>query len=150
MDWVVFVVLVFAAAATGAVFKPGPWYEGLNKPAWTPPNWMFPVVWTVLYVMIAWAGVLAWRAGAGWALLFWAAQWVFNSAWSWLLFGLKRMDWGLLDVSLLWLSVIAFMVAVAPHDGLAAALFAPYLLWVSTAALLNLSVLRRNPAAGAA
>jgi tryptophan-rich sensory protein len=150
MDWAVFAVLVFISACTGAVYKPGPWYDGLAKPRWTPPNWLFPVVWTVLYVLIAWAGVLAWRAGAVWALVFWGAQWLFNSAWSWLFFGRKRMDLGLLDVSLLWLSVLAFIVAVAPMSALAATLFVPYLAWVSAAALLNLSVLRLNPLARSA
>jgi len=50
--------LVLAAAATGGIFKPGEWYDGLNKPWWTPPGWAFPVVWTILYCMIAYAGWL--------------------------------------------------------------------------------------------
>ena len=149
MDWIVFIVLVVLAAASGAVFKPGAWYEGLHKPAWTPPDWAFPLVWTVLYVLIAWAGVLAWRAGASVALGFWAAQWGFNAAWSWLFFGRRRMDLALIDVGLLWLAVIGFMLAAWSASPLAALLFLPYLAWVSTAAALNFTVWRLNPGARA-
>ncbi len=65
-QWVIFVGLVAAAASLGAVFKPGLWYATLVKPAWTPPNWLFAPVWTVLYLMIAIAGWLAWRSDARW------------------------------------------------------------------------------------
>jgi len=146
MEWIVFIGCVLAGAATGAVFKPGEWYETLYKPSWTPPDWAFPVVWTILYVCIAWAGVLVWRAeGVGPALIFWFAQAAFNAAWSWLFFGLRRMDLGFADVSLLWLSVIAFIVFALPVSPLAALLFLPYLAWVTVAAALNLAVWRRNP-----
>ncbi|HKJ15834.1 MAG TPA: TspO/MBR family protein [Xanthomonadales bacterium] len=147
MVWVVFLILVFLAGSSGATFKPDSWYESLNKPAWTPPDWVFPVVWTVLYVLIAWAGVLVWEAqGFGLALVAWAAQWVFNAAWSWLFFGRRRMDQAFIDVSLLWLSVVAFIIAAWPVSQLAALLFVPYLVWVTTAAALNRAVWRLNPA----
>ena len=143
---IVFAVLVMAAAATGALFPPGPWYEALRKPHWTPPNWMFPVVWMVLYVAIAAAGWLAWQA-AGWSvlMLLWGAQLVFNAAWSWLFFGLRRMHLALLDVSLLILSVLAFVVVAQPVSPTASLLFLPYLAWVIVAGALNLRVLQMNP-----
>ena len=147
MAGIVFAVLVLAAAATGAVFKPGTWYERLRKPGWTPPNWAFPVVWTLLYVAIGLAGWLVWRE-AGWSLplLFWGAQLVFNAAWSWLFFGLRRMEWALADVSLLILSVLGFIVAAHGASSTASWLFVPYLAWVVTAAALNLRVMQMNPA----
>jgi benzodiazapine receptor len=145
MDWVVFIILVFIAAASGAVFKPGDWYRSLDKPAWTPPDGAFPIVWTVLYVLIAWAGVLVWRAGEPLPLVLWGAQWVLNAAWSWLFFGLRRMNWGLIDVCLLWLTIAGFIVAAWPASPLASLLFLPYLAWVSAAAALNRAVLRLNP-----
>lgn len=148
MDWIVFILLVIAAAASGAVFKPGAWYDALHKPSWTPPDWAFPVVWTLLYALIAWAGVLVWRAeGGALALAFWGGQWVFNTAWSWLFFGRRRMDLAFLDVSLLWLSVAGFSLAAWTVSPLASVLFLPYLAWVSIAACLNLAVWRRNPGA---
>ena len=147
MEWLVFVALVFLAGVSGAVFKPGPWYESLKKPSWTPPNGMFPIVWTVLYILIAWAGVLVWRADGGmWALMAWGAQWIFNTAWSWLFFGRQRMDQALIDVCLLWLAIVVFIVTAWPVSQLASLLFLPYLAWVSTAALLNRTVWRLNTA----
>ena len=89
----VFVVLVVAAASSGVLFKPGEWYKGLLKPSWTPPNWLFGPVWSVLYVMIAVAGWLVWRAeGTGVALSFWFLQLALNAVWSGIFFGLRRMD----------------------------------------------------------
>ena len=145
MDWIVFIILVFVAAASGAVFKPGDWYRRLNKPGWTPRSGVFPIVWTVLYVLMAWAGVVVWRAGEPHLLALWGAQWVFNAAWSWLFFGLRRMEWALVDVCLLWLAIAGFIAAAWPASPLASALFLPYLAWVSAAAALNRSVLRLNP-----
>ncbi|MBN9672861.1 TspO/MBR family protein [Roseibium aggregatum] len=143
----VFVVLVLVTAMSGAVFKPGTWYEALKKPAWTPPNWAFPVVWTLLYIMILFAGWAVWtKAGWSLALAIWAAQLVLNGAWSWLFFGLRRMDLALVDVGLLWLAIAGFILAAWPLSTLSSLLFVPYLMWVSTAFLLNLSVLRLNAA----
>jgi tryptophan-rich sensory protein len=141
------VVAVIAVASTGAIFKPGPWYETLAKPSWTPPDWAFPVVWSILYLFIAVAGWLVWRE-AGWSLpmALWVAQLLLNGAWSWLFFGLKRMDLAFIDVSLLWLSIAAFIIVAWPLSATAALLFLPYLVWVSVAAALNLTVWRMNPA----
>jgi len=141
-------VLVFLTAMSGAVFKPGPWYETLRKPAWTPPKWAFPTVWTILYIMIGYAGWDIWTK-AGWSLAMgiWILQLILNACWSWLFFGLKRMDLALVDVGILWVAIACFMAAAWPISPLAALLFVPYLLWVTAAGLLNLSVLRLNAAA---
>ncbi|MEL6446278.1 MAG: TspO/MBR family protein, partial [Bacteroidota bacterium] len=56
-----FVAVVAVVAATGSRFEPGTWYTALDKPAWTPPNWLFPVAWSVLYLLIAVSGWLVWR-----------------------------------------------------------------------------------------
>lgn len=146
MSFFAFLLLVIAAGSSGTIFKPDRWYEDLRKPGWTPPNWAFPVVWTILYLLIAAAGWLVWKAG-GWslAIAFWGAQWLFNSAWSWLFFGRRRMDWALADISLLWLATAGFMVAAWPLSPAASLMFLPYLIWVTTAALLNRAVWRLNP-----
>lgn len=144
--FVIFVLLVVATAASGAVFKPGAWYERLDKPGWTPPDWAFPVVWTILYAMIAYAGWLVWReAGLGLVVVVWLAQLVFNAMWSWLFFGRKRMDLAFADVVALWLSVAAFIVLAWPVSALAGLLFVPYLVWVTIAAALNYRVWSLNP-----
>lgn len=148
MAAIVFLVLVLAAASSGALFKPGSWYEGLRKPAWTPPKWAFPVVWSILYVMIGYAGWLVWTQ-IGWSLsmALWALQLVANALWSYLFFGQRRMDLALVDVTILWLAIAAFILTTWTVVPVAALLFLPYLLWVSAAAGLNHSVRRLNPEA---
>jgi benzodiazapine receptor len=143
-----FVLLVGLVAVTGAMFKPGEWYQVLAKPPWTPPNWLFPVAWTLLYLMIALAGWLVWRkAGLGAAGLAFAVfflQLLLNAAWSWLFFGLHRMDLAFVDIVLLMAAVGAnayLFYRVLPAAGL---LLLPYLLWVSFAAALNLAIWRMN------
>ncbi|MEL7029602.1 MAG: TspO/MBR family protein [Pseudomonadota bacterium] len=146
-----FLAANFAAASSGAVFRPGDWYDALSKPAWTPPDWLFPVAWSVLYVMIAAAGWLIWRE-AGWtapALALYALQLVLNAVWSALFFGLRRPGWALIEVSVLWAAIVATIWAFYPISPLAAALMAPYAVWVTFAAVLNAEIVRRNPQAHA-
>lgn len=136
-----------AAAATGAMFQPGDWYKNLNKPRWTPPDWLFPVAWTVLYLSMSVAAARVAMAGeSGQALAFWSVQIALNTLWTPVFFGLRRMGAGLVIISLLWLAVAATMLAFWQVDWIAGALFAPYLLWVSVAGMLNRSVWVRNPA----
>ncbi|MCZ8178830.1 MAG: tryptophan-rich sensory protein [Rhizobium sp.] len=148
MAAVIFLIIVLAAASSGAIFKPGEWYESLRKPSWTPPKWAFPVVWTVLYVMIGYAGWLVWTV-SGWsvAMALWSLQMVANALWSYFFFGLRRMDLALVDVSVLWLSIALFILVTASVAPLASILFVPYLAWVTAAAMLNHSVRRLNPEA---
>lgn len=141
----VFALLTLASAASGSMFMPGPWYETLAKPSWTPPNWLFPVVWPVLYIMIAFAGWYAWRAGLWVALAIWGAQLVLNAAWSYLMFGQHRIGAALVDLVLLWLSIAAFVLLTWTPARTAALLFLPYWAWVSFAGALNWAVLRANP-----
>ncbi|MGA0923612.1 MAG: tryptophan-rich sensory protein TspO [Lutimaribacter sp.] len=150
MDWGLFFTFLAAcgaAAATGAMFQPGDWYEGLNKPRWTPPGFVFPLVWTTLYIAMSYAAMLVAQSGqGGQALGFWAAQIAFNTLWSPIFFGLHRMRAALVAMAGLWLFVLACVISFGQISLLAGALMVPYLLWVSIAGALNLSVLRRNPA----
>ncbi len=143
-----FVVLSFAAAAPGAIFRPGAWYERLSKPSWRPPNWLFAPVWTILYLTIAVAGWLVWRnsgfEGAALPFAIYVVSLMFNAAWSGLFFGLRRPDLAFLDVSLLWLSIAGTIAAFAPIEQAAAWLLVPYLCWVTFAAVLNFAVWRMN------
>jgi tryptophan-rich sensory protein len=144
--FVTFLVACGAAATTGAMFEPDGWYKGLDKPRWTPPGWAFPLVWTTLYLAMAFAAMrVAQLPDSGQALAFWAAQIAFNTLWTPIFFGLHRMRAAMVVMAGLWLTVAATMLAFWQLDTLAGALFAPYLLWVTIAGALNLSVLRRNP-----
>jgi tryptophan-rich sensory protein len=144
----VFIAVNFAAAATGAIFRPGQWYERLRKPSWTPPNWLFGPAWSILYAMIAVSGYLLWRsAGPGEAavpLVFYGLQLVLNGTWSALFFGLRRPDYAFLDVVLLWLAILATIVTFWPVRADAALLLVPYLAWVTFAGALNFAVWRLN------
>ncbi|MEZ5754671.1 MAG: TspO/MBR family protein [Paracoccaceae bacterium] len=137
-----------AAAATGAMFQPGEWYRGLSKPRWTPPDWLFPVAWMVLYLsMSAAAARVAMIPGTGQALALWSVQIALNTLWTPVFFGLRRIGAGLVIIFLLWLAVAATMVAFWQVDRIAGALFLPYLAWVTVAGMLNRSVWHRNASA---
>jgi translocator protein len=141
----VFVALVALTGLSGTTFLPGPFYAALHKPGWTPPNELFPPVWAALYVMIALAGWIVWRAqGLGPALWIWLVQLMLNGAWPWLMFGRKQIDVALIDIGLLWLAILAFIVVAWSVRRSAALLFVPYFLWVSYAAALNFALLYLN------
>ena len=149
LSLIIFVVLNFIAAISGAYFKPGDWYERLDKPVWRPPNWLFPPAWTLLYMTIAVAGWLVYRTagleGAGLtALIVYVVHLGFNAAWSAVFFGLKRLGWAFVEVLGLWLSIVATIGVFYPINAVAAYLLIPYLGWVSFAAVLNFSIWRRN------
>ncbi len=136
-----------AAAATGAMFQPGEWYRSLSKPRWTPPDWLFPVAWTVLYLSMSVAAArVAMVAGTGQALALWSVQIALNTLWTPVFFGLRRIGAGLVVLALLWLAVAATMLAFWQVDRIAGLLFVPYLVWVSVAGALNRSVWVRNAA----
>lgn len=144
----IFVLANLAAASTGAFFRPGAWYAALAKPPWTPPNWAFPVTWSVLFVLNAVAGWLVWitdAPGAAAALVLYGGSLVINASWSGVFFGLRRMEAGFFVVCALWLSIAAIIVAFAPISLIAAAMLGPYLTWVTIAAALNFRVWQLNP-----
>lgn len=149
MIWLYFLIFLaacFAAGATGAMFPPGDWYDELEKPGWTPPNFVFPLAWTTLYICMAFAGARAALApDNGLAMALWALQIALNTLWTPVFFGLQKIRAGLVVLICLWLAVAAAMVALWQVDWLAGLLFLPYLAWVSIAAALNLSVMRLNP-----
>jgi len=145
---IVFILANFTAASSGAIFQPGTWYEDLEKPFWVPPNWAFPVVWTVIFILNIAAGWLVWQAAGtdAWlALSLYGANLLLNALWSALFFGRRRMDWALVDAGLLVASVVAVMMAFAVHSTLAASLLAPYLAWVTIAFGLNWKMIQLNP-----
>lgn len=143
----IFFGLVGAAAVTGARYMPGEWYQSLAKPSWTPPDWLFPIAWTVLYFMIAIAGWLVWqKQGVGPALAVWLIGLVLNAAWSYVMFGRHDIGLALVNVTALWVSLLAFIVLAWNVDRNASYLFMPYLVWVSFATALNAAVWQMNPA----
>ena len=148
MTFLILLIACAAAGATGILFQPGAWYDGLAKPWFNPPRWAFPVAWTTLYVLIAWAGArLAHLPGAGLVMALWAAQIALNTLWTPVFFGAHRM--GVAVIALLWLVVAALTVLAFRLDRLAGALLLPYLAWLSLAGALNYRLWQMNPGAGA-
>lgn len=149
MIWIhftIFLAACLAAGTTGAIFPPGDWYDRLRKPGWTPPNWLFPLAWSVLYLcMAAAAARVSVRPDNGLAMALWSLQIALNALWTPVFFGLRRMRMGMIVLCALWLAVAACMLALWQVDMLAGLLFVPYLVWVSVAAALNMSVVRLNP-----
>lgn len=148
MDWSVFVLFLgacCAAAATGSMFPPGQWYRALSKPGWTPPDWLFPIAWTLLYLSSAFAAArVAMLDDNAHAMGFWALQIALNTLWTPVFFGLQRLGAGLVIIAALWVAVVGTMLSFLALDPLAGWLIAPYVVWVSYAGALNLSLWQRN------
>lgn len=145
MGWL---ALCFAASGTAVFVSVDGWYDGLVKPAWNPPAWLFGPVWTALYVTMAVAAWLVWREG-GWRaqrgpLGLFLAQWALNALWTPLFFGLHQPGLAFAEILVLW-AVLAMTVRafwrVRRGAGL---LLVPYLAWVSFAAFLNFTLWRLN------
>lgn len=145
--------LCLVTGFAGSTFtpQPGSWYyTTLVKPAWNPPDWLFPPVWTLLFIMMGTA--LAQVISAGWekkevrigAALF-AVQLILNLGWSASFFGLQSPLAGMADIIALWLFIILTMTAFARVSKPAALLLVPYLAWVSFASFLNFTILQLNP-----
>jgi translocator protein len=124
------------------------WYRGLRKPFFNPPNGVFAPVWTTLYLLM---GVAAWRiavqpesAVRTLGLSLFVVQLALNLAWSWIFFRRHAMGAALVEMALLWAAIAATLGTFAQVDRAAAWLLAPYLAWVSFAALLNLAIWRLN------
>ncbi|WP_375253840.1 TspO/MBR family protein [Yoonia sp.] len=144
--FLLFLAATFAAGATGGLFPTGEWYKSLNKPSWTPPNWLFPVAWTSIYLLIAFAGArVAVLDGNAYAMAFWGLQIAFNTLWTPVFFGLRNMKASLPIMAGLWLAVLGATITHFQVDTLAGLAFVPYLVWVTVAAALNLAMLRLNP-----
>jgi translocator protein len=140
--------LSFTAAAMGGFFLPGEWYAGLRKPSWNPPNWIFGPVWTVLYATMAVAAWLVWKRGGfavrRFALSLFLMQLLLNALWSPLFFGLRSPGLAFVDIVLLWLTVLATVVAFWKTRPVTGALLVPYLAWVTFASVLNFAIWRLN------
>ena len=149
MFWFLFCIFFaacLAAGVTGGLFAPGPWYRDLEKPWFTPPDWVFPVTWMVLYICIAAAGArIAMLEANGVALAFWGLQIALNGLWTPVFFGLKNIRLGMAVVSMLWLAVLSSLLAMWQIDVVSGLLFIPYLVWVTIAAALNAGGWRLNP-----
>jgi tryptophan-rich sensory protein len=147
-----FLAVCFIAAWLGSIATlPSipTWYAGLAKPSFTPSNQAFPIVWGILYTLMAIAAWLVWRADRPveerWAALTpFAIQLVLNVLWSWAFFGVQSPLLGLIVIVLLLLAILWTILTFRDLSGLAALLLVPYLAWVAFAAFLNFAIYRLN------
>lgn len=139
-----------AVAGLGALMTDlGDWYRQLEQPAWKPPDWLFGPAWTLIFGFAATAGVAAWRqapdkASREWLLALFALNGFLNVLWSLLYFRLRRPDWALLEVGLLWLSVLLLILVLGRYCRQARWLLLPYPAWISVAGALNWGTVQLN------
>jgi translocator protein len=149
MRLIVCIVVCLGAAGIGSLLTTPalrPWYEGLRKPRWNPPNWLFGAVWTALYLAMAIAAWLVWRKVGLTAvpMQLFLLQLLLNVAWSAVFFRLRSPGPAFAGIVMLWFAILATSIEfwkVAPAAGW---LLAPYLIWVSYATALNFSIWRLN------
>jgi translocator protein len=148
---IVLLILCFAVAGVGGLTTTPNipiWYASLAKPSWTPPDWVFGPVWSMLYMSMAVAAWLVWRqaglVGATVPMALFGIQLLLNALWSWLFFGLHSPGAASVDIVLLWMAIPATMVVFWRRSTVAGILFVPYLVWVSFASVLNLAIWRLN------
>jgi tryptophan-rich sensory protein len=142
-----FLVLVVLAAGVAGSFEAGEWYYKLYKPFWTPPAWLYALVWPALYLMMAVAAWKVWLSGHParyGALTWWVIQLLMNSAWSWLFFSMERPGWAWLEMSLL-IAVTLFCIKAFHQVARDAVVWMlPYLGWLFFAWLLNFALWNMN------
>ncbi|MBM4240322.1 MAG: tryptophan-rich sensory protein [Euryarchaeota archaeon] len=144
--------IVFIAGAIGTVATISQiptWYAALAKPTWAPSNWVFGPVWTTLYVLIGVALFLVWREGLGrrdvrFALLIFAVQLILNILWSVVFFGFHSLLGGFILILMLWIAILANIIAFYIISKPAGIILIPYIVWVSIASYLNYSVYLLN------
>ncbi len=125
------------------------WFLGLNKPLWSPPNWVFGPVWITLYVMMGVAAAIVWNKGFyhKWvkiAMYHFGFQLILNALWSIIFFGFQEPFLALLDIIGLLILLIFTIKWFKVVDKWAALLLLPYLLWIMLATALNFEIWRLN------
>ena len=139
-----------AVGGAGALLSGGMTnYGAMVKPPLSPPGWVFPVVWSVLYLLMGWASWLVWKSDASRevkrrALILYGAQLAVNFIWPLVFFGGEMYLAALLILIALWVLILLTIRAFSGINERAGDLLIPYILWVSFAAYLNLGIFLLN------
>jgi benzodiazapine receptor len=149
---VVSILICLAAGFIGSFFTShsvSTWYPMLDKPPFTPPNWVFMPVWTLLYLLMGVSLFLVWRQGTSYkivriGLVLFFVQLLLNLLWTLLFFGMRSPLAGLVDILILWVFIFLTMLAFFGVSRTAGILLLPYFLWVGFATLLNFSLWKLN------
>lgn len=140
---------IITAVVGGTITVLDTWYYSLEQPAWAPPDYMFGIIWTAIFAMIAIAGVLAWqkaptRRDMEVTLGLFALNGFLNLGWSFIFFRMQRPDYALYELVALWLSILVLIVFCGRFSKWSSILLVPYLIWVSIAGALNFEVVQLN------
>jgi tryptophan-rich sensory protein len=139
------IIICQLAGAIGTLFtlpSIGAWYSLLEKPFFTPPNWVFGPVWISLYTLMGIAVFIIWKNGTKQkenktALTFFRLQLILNATWSIVFFGMQNILLGLINIVFLWILILLTTIRFYKIDSRAGYIMIPYLLWVSLATALN-------------
>jgi tryptophan-rich sensory protein len=149
--FILFLLAVVISQILGSLsmrFADPNFYKMLKKPIFTPPSFVFKIVWPILYILIAISGFLVFKNRemkfAELAFVLWAISLFFNMIWSFLFFYLEKPFVALIDISLIWIFLLLFMIFSFQVSILASMLMIPYILWISFAFLLNLKIVLLN------
>ena len=145
------IVLCQIIGASGSLFTiPNipTWYAFINKPFFSPPNWLFAPVWTIIFLLMGVSLFLVLETKKSdqknLAIVLFTIQFFFNVLWSFLFFGLRSPLLGLIGIIILWFSIVATILGFYKVSKKSAYLLLPYILWVSFATILNLAILLMN------
>lgn len=150
VKFVIILIICLAAGLFGSLLTAPAipaWYSVLEKPFFTPPEWLFAPVWTFLYVLMSISATLVWRSGhteTRNALGIFSVQLILNALWSWAFFGLRSPFAGLIEIIFLWIAILVTIKAFFRISRTAGYLLIPYILWVTLALLLNFFIWRLN------
>ena len=141
-----------SAGAVGSIFtrtSVSTWYTTLQKPGFTPPDWIFAPVWITLFLLMGISAYLIWDKGfenrdVKISLIIFTVQLFLNVLWSFFFFGLKSPFYAFIDIILLWIAIILVIISFSKLSKIASILLLPYILWVSFAGILNFFILRLN------
>jgi tryptophan-rich sensory protein len=122
------------------------WYAGLAKPGFAPPDWLFAPIWTALYILMAAAAWRVWRCVGTKSLeiAVFGVQLVLRGAWSFLFFAAHRLEPALVELTLVWLLLVANLVLFWRRDRWAGILLLPDLGWTGFILILNAALWRLN------
>ncbi len=119
------------------------WYSTLNRPSFNPPNWIFGPVWTILYILMGISFFVIWKQNVSkarnMAISIFFLQLLLNFAWSFIFFYFNMIGLALVEIALLWVTIILMLVLFYKIKPMATYINIPYLLWVSFATVLNAS-----------
>jgi tryptophan-rich sensory protein len=140
---------LITAIVGGTITVLDSWYYGLRQPDWAPPGYMFGIIWTVVFALIALAGVFAWekaqtKRDIEITIGLFALNGFLNLAWSFIFFRLQRPDLAFYELILLWLSILALILFCGRFSKITSLLLMPYLIWVTIAGALNYQVVQLN------